>query len=70
MAIISESLLEKAKNRAIDHLEFNIAKIALALNVNLDELNSSFDIPVDQEDINYSAYFALKQMCVSLEALQ
>jgi len=67
---ISESLLNRAKDRAIEYLEYNIANIAIALNVDLDTLSSDIEIPVDESNSDYHAYVALKSMCASLEALQ
>lgn len=68
--IISDSLMNRAKNRAIEYLEFNIASIAVALDLDLDSLSSSMEIPVSESDSDYYAYNALKKMCAAWEALQ
>lgn len=67
---ISNPLLNRAKDRAIEYLEFNIASIAISLNLDLETLSSDLEIPVSEDSSDYHSYVALKGMCASLEKLQ
>lgn len=61
---------EKAKAKAQDFLNQNIASMAMILNVNLEGLDSSYIIPVSESDPDYPAYVSLVKMISNLEALQ
>lgn len=61
---------EKAKAKAQDFLNQNIASMAMILNVNLEGLDSSYVIPVIESDPDYPAYVSLVTMISNLEALE
>lgn len=68
--IISEDLMQKAKNKAENILKMSIVSLAISLDVDLESLNGNYNIPVDESDVNYHAYLSLQRMCQSLERIQ
>jgi len=66
---LSQENINKAKQRSIDFLEVSIASTAMALGVDLAELDSSYEIPVSEDDEKYKSYKSLKDMHANLERL-
>lgn len=66
---LSQENINKAKQRSIDFLEVSIASTAMALGVDLAELDSNYEIPVSEDDEKYKSYKSLKDMYASLERL-
>lgn len=66
---LNESQLNKAKAKAIDLLEINIANMALAMGVNESELGSGYEIPVPETDPQYRSYVTLNDMAIRLNNL-
>ena len=71
MAItVSEAQRQKAKEKAIDFLNQNIASMAMILGVDTSTLDSSYVIPVAETDDDYPAYRSLLTMVENLENLE
>lgn len=71
MAItFSEAQRQKAKEKAIDFLNQNIASMAMILGVDISTLDSSYVIPVADTDADYPAYKSLLTMVENLEGLE
>lgn len=71
MAItVSEAQRQKAKEKAIDFLNQNIASMAMILGVDISTLDSSYVIPVADTDADYPAYKSLLTMVENLEGLE
>ncbi len=66
---LNESQLNKAKAKAIDLLEMNIANMALVLGVDESDLGAGYEIPVPEDDAQYKSYVVLNDMAIRLQAL-
>ena len=67
---VSTELLQRARDKAILFLEEHIVHLAIILNVDIDTLDSTYQIPVESDDPFYASHYCLQQMVINLEALQ
>jgi hypothetical protein len=66
---LTELQKSQAKQKAISFLENSIYELALQLGVDVLEINSSYDIPVEESEPTYKAHLALVEMQLNLERL-
>lgn len=67
---VSAELIQRAKQKAILFLEHNIVTLAVLLGLDVDELDSSYVIPVEASDPAYSSHYCLQQMLLNLDKAQ
>ena len=61
--------VNNAKQKSIDLLEVTVASLCLSLNVDQAELASGFEIPVDENHLDYKSYTSLMSMYSNLQRL-
>jgi hypothetical protein len=66
---LSAEQVQKAKDDARRVLEYSTYTLCLTLGIDPDEMDSSYVIPVPENDPSYPAYSSLMRQIVALEAL-
>lgn len=66
---LSEERLTEAKNEARNFVEYSLFVTATMLGVPLDEVSSTYVVPVAEDDFLYNAYVSLKRQAAVLESL-
>lgn len=69
MYALSENQMQFAKNRAIAHLERSIVSISAVLGIDPDQIDSNFEIPVNESHAAYQAYVCLVNQIAALSKL-
>ena len=65
----NENELQEAKEEVIEFLEFTIFRLALFLNLDIEEIDAGMEIPVPEEDQQYEAFLCLKKQLSIHESL-
>lgn len=63
------AISDKAKQKSIDLLEVSVTSLCLALGINVEDLSSDFEIPVDENHLDYKSYVSLLAMYNNLQVL-
>lgn len=66
---LTQARIDQAKAEAREFVEYSIFATATLLNVDLEDVSSTMDIPVSADDLMYNAYVGLKRQAAVLESL-